>query len=78
MVRLDKFTLISSVEDQRNEAQAYYDAKFARFSKDRRQAINSDDSIRNFLLTKKADIVDIIRENMKKVKRFPKKETMAS
>ena len=53
------------MEDQREEAQAFYEAKFARFSKDRRANINRDDTIRNFLLAKKTNIAEIIWINMK-------------
>ena len=60
LVKLDASTSVSAMEDQREEAQAFYEAKFARFSKDRRANINRDDTVRNFLLAKKTNIAEII------------------
>lgn len=76
LVKLDAHTTVAAMENSRDEANAFYEAKIARFSKDRRSAINKDDTIRGFLLSKKADIASIIRTNMRKIKTFPKNQTL--
>ena len=50
LVYMVKSTTVAAMEDQREEAEAYYEAKFAKFGYHRRQHMKKDDKIRNFLI----------------------------
>ena len=72
-----KASTVAAQEDRREQEERYFEARVARFDKDRRQLIKKDQVIRDFLLQKKADLYEVIEENMKKLKVFESKSLVS-
>ena len=60
LVRLEEHTTAAASESKQEEAEHYYEAKYAKFNKDKRQPISKDDTVRNFLLSNNADLAELI------------------
>jgi len=71
LVALVRPTTISAIEERKEEERRYFEAKIARFNRDRRDKLRHDMPIRNFLEQKKADMYLIIAHNLKKLVEFP-------